>query len=87
MLAIVTLPYYAADARGQMDPKDTDYATSGYETGSTSLSSTANDYVFENGSYLLPRWLNLPHANAEFEGRRYHAYYGTDKNLLPTDEV
>jgi hypothetical protein len=24
---------------------------------------------------------------ADFEGRRYHAYYGTDKNMMPTDEA
>lgn len=47
---------------------DSDYASSGYNTESTSLSSTVNEYIFENG-------------------RRYHAYYGTDKNLLPTDEA
>jgi hypothetical protein len=69
-----------------MDPNDTDYATSGYETGSTSLSSTVNEYVFENGTYL-PNCLTLPLGNADFKGRRYHAYYGTDKNLMPTDEV
>jgi hypothetical protein len=33
----------------QMNPADTDYATSGYDTGSTSLSSTVNEYIFENG--------------------------------------
>jgi hypothetical protein len=69
-----------------MDPNDTDYATSGYETGSTSLSSTVNEYVFENGTYLNDR-LKQPQSHADFVGRRYHAYYGTDKNLLPTDEV
>jgi hypothetical protein len=36
-----------------MDPYDTDYASSGYETDSTSLASAVNDYVFENGIYLL----------------------------------
>jgi hypothetical protein len=29
----------------------------------------------------------MVHANAESQGRRYHAYYGTEKNLMPTDEV
>jgi hypothetical protein len=33
----------------QVNPADTDYATSGYDTGSTSLSSTVNEYIFENG--------------------------------------
>jgi hypothetical protein len=36
-----------------MDPNDTDYASSGYDTGSTSLSSTVNEYIFENGICLL----------------------------------
>jgi hypothetical protein len=36
-----------------MDPNDTDYASSGYDTGSTSLSSTVNEYVFENGTSPL----------------------------------
>jgi hypothetical protein len=36
---------------------------------------------------VLARWSNFTNINADFEGRRYHAYYGTDKNLLPTDEV
>jgi hypothetical protein len=35
----------------------------------------------------LPSSPFLPHAKAEFEGRRYHSYFGTEKNLLPTDEV
>jgi hypothetical protein len=69
-----------------MDPNDTHYATSGYDTSSISLSSTVNEYIFENGIYL-PDCLTLPQATADFEGRRYHAYYGTDKNLLPIDEV
>lgn len=47
---------------------------SGYETGSTnqtdttSLSSSLQEWMVENG-------------------RRYHAYYGPDKNLMPTGEV
>jgi hypothetical protein len=32
-----------------MDPDYNDYAMLGYETGRTSLSSTVNEYVFENG--------------------------------------
>jgi hypothetical protein len=70
-----------------MDPNDTDYATSGYATESTSLSSTVHEYVFENGTcpplYIYHNRMLI----SNFEGRRYHAYYGTDKNLLPTDEV
>jgi hypothetical protein len=38
-----------------------------YATDSTSLVSSVNEYVFENG-------------------RRYHSYFGVDKNLMPTDE-
>jgi hypothetical protein len=37
------------DSQSQIDPSDTDYASSGYDTSSTSLSSTVNDYIFENG--------------------------------------
>ncbi|KAF8246547.1 S-adenosyl-L-methionine-dependent methyltransferase [Wilcoxina mikolae CBS 423.85] len=44
-----------------------DYASSGYDTSTASLSSSINEYIFENG-------------------RRYHAYFGVDKNLMPTDE-
>lgn len=46
----------------------TDYETAGYETSTQSLTSSVNQYVFENG-------------------RRYHAYYGIDKNVMPTDEI
>jgi hypothetical protein len=45
-----------------------DYATSGYDTSTQSLSSSINAYVFENG-------------------RRYHSYFGVDKNMQPTDEI
>jgi hypothetical protein len=37
----------------QVDPNDTDYLSSGYDTGSTSLSSTVNEYIFENGTCPL----------------------------------
>ncbi|KAA8896239.1 S-adenosyl-L-methionine-dependent methyltransferase [Sphaerosporella brunnea] len=47
---------------------DSDYASSGYDTSTASLTSSVNDYIFENG-------------------RRYHAYFGAEKNLLPTDEL
>ena len=30
-----------------------------------------------------PSWAN----GTEGSGRRYHTYYGIDKNLIPTDEV
>jgi hypothetical protein len=37
----------------QMDPgNDTGYETTGYDSGSTSLASTVNQYVFENGTYF-----------------------------------
>jgi hypothetical protein len=67
-----------------MDPDSNDYATLGYETDHSSLSSKVTEYIFENGTYPL---IILPRAQADFPGRRYHSYFGTDKNLLPTDEV
>jgi hypothetical protein len=70
-----------------LDPNDTDYATSGYATDSTSLSSTVNEYIFENGICpafeIYHTWMLI----SILQGRRYHSYYGTDKNLMPTDEV
>ncbi|KAI5792114.1 S-adenosyl-L-methionine-dependent methyltransferase [Pyronema domesticum] len=45
-----------------------DYASDGYNTSTASLTSSLNEYIFENG-------------------RRYHAYYGTDKNPMPTDDL
>ncbi|KAI5808402.1 S-adenosyl-L-methionine-dependent methyltransferase [Pyronema omphalodes] len=48
-------------------PEDEDYGSAGYDTSTASLSSSVNQYIFENG-------------------RRYHAYYGPDKYLMPTDE-
>ncbi|KAI5808399.1 S-adenosyl-L-methionine-dependent methyltransferase [Pyronema omphalodes] len=48
-------------------PENEDYDSSGYDTSTASLSSSVNEYIFENG-------------------RRYHAYYGPDKYLMPTDE-
>ncbi|KAA8909859.1 S-adenosyl-L-methionine-dependent methyltransferase, partial [Sphaerosporella brunnea] len=50
------------------DPTSETYDSSGYDTSTASLSSSIQQYVFENG-------------------RRYHAYYGVDKNPLPTDEA
>ncbi|KAF8248365.1 S-adenosyl-L-methionine-dependent methyltransferase [Wilcoxina mikolae CBS 423.85] len=41
---------------------------SGYDTSTASLSSSVNEYIYENG-------------------RRYHAYFGVDKNPQPTDEM
>ncbi|KAI5787939.1 S-adenosyl-L-methionine-dependent methyltransferase [Pyronema domesticum] len=46
---------------------DEDYDSAGYATTTESLSSSINEYIFENG-------------------RRYHSYFGVDKNLMPTDE-
>lgn len=46
----------------------TDYTSTIYATTTESLSSSVNEYVFENG-------------------RRYHTYFGPDKNLIPTDEI
>ncbi|KAI5811846.1 S-adenosyl-L-methionine-dependent methyltransferase [Pyronema omphalodes] len=48
-------------------PENEDYDSAGYDTSTASLTSSVNEYIFENG-------------------RRYHAYYGPDKYLLPTDE-
>ena len=50
-----------------LNTTDDTYSSSGYETDTTSLSSSINEYVYENG-------------------RRYHSYFGIDKNLNPTDE-
>ncbi|CCX05523.1 Similar to Demethylmenaquinone methyltransferase; acc. no. Q9RRT0 [Pyronema omphalodes CBS 100304] len=50
-----------------LENSDEDYPSSGYDTSTASLTSSINQYIFENG-------------------RRYHAYYGTDKYLQPTDE-
>ncbi|KAI5845348.1 S-adenosyl-L-methionine-dependent methyltransferase [Tricharina praecox] len=44
------------------------YESAGYDSSTVSLSSSINEYIFENG-------------------RRYHAYFGREKNLLPTDET
>ncbi|KAA8913405.1 S-adenosyl-L-methionine-dependent methyltransferase [Sphaerosporella brunnea] len=49
------------------DEGDSDYSSSGYGTSTASLSSSVNEFIFENG-------------------RRYHAYFGVDKNVMPTDE-
>ncbi|CCX12949.1 Similar to Demethylmenaquinone methyltransferase; acc. no. Q9RRT0.1 [Pyronema omphalodes CBS 100304] len=51
-----------------LKPEDSDYNSSGYDTSTASLTSSVNQYLFENG-------------------RQYHAYYGTDKYLQPTDET
>jgi hypothetical protein len=50
----------------QINPTDTDYASSGYDTGSTSLSSTVNEYVFENGIYKKSAF---PKVNPEFNSK------------------
>jgi hypothetical protein len=51
-----------------LKPEDEDYDSTGYDSSTASLTSSIQEYVFENG-------------------RRYHAYYGTDKYLQPTDEA
>jgi len=52
----------------QYENSDDNYASSGYDTSTASLTSSINTYLNENG-------------------RRYHQYYGADKNLQPNDEV
>ncbi|KAF8533825.1 putative TAM domain methyltransferase [Trichophaea hybrida] len=47
---------------------NSDYESSGYNTSTASVTSSVNEYIFENG-------------------RRYHAYFGPDKNMMPTDEI
>lgn len=73
-----------------------DYESSGYETSTASLTSSINNYVFENGKLFLRQHRICPYsyltrcpAAWEFPnlGRRYHVYFGPDKNLLPTDEI
>jgi hypothetical protein len=68
------------------NPDDDAYESAGYETSSASLTSSVNEYVFENGAKLLvvTAVANLTRTHV---GRRYHAYFGVDKNLMPTDEV
>lgn len=51
-----------------------DYSGSGYETNAS------------GGSETTSLASSLQHYLEE-NGRRYHAYYGPDKNLMPTDEV
>ncbi|KAF8544018.1 S-adenosyl-L-methionine-dependent methyltransferase [Trichophaea hybrida] len=48
--------------------EEDDYAATGYDTSTASLSSSINEYIYENG-------------------RRYHNYFGVDKNPQPTDEI
>ncbi|KAF8464915.1 S-adenosyl-L-methionine-dependent methyltransferase [Kalaharituber pfeilii] len=62
----------AQSAPIEVDPEllennNSDYASSGYNTSTDSLTSSVYQYVFENG-------------------RRYHAYYGVDKTVMPNDE-
>ncbi|CCX04366.1 Similar to hypothetical protein CH063_03417, partial [Colletotrichum higginsianum]; acc. no. CCF44741 [Pyronema omphalodes CBS 100304] len=49
------------------DP-DNDYYSSDNDTSTESITSSIQQYIYENG-------------------RRYHAYYGTEKWHMPTDEV
>ncbi|KAI5812276.1 S-adenosyl-L-methionine-dependent methyltransferase [Pyronema omphalodes] len=48
-------------------PENEDYDSSGYDTSTASLTSSINQYIFE-------------------DGRRYHAYFGQDKYLMPNDD-
>lgn len=81
-------------ATGFIEPDDV--AESGYETAgsagakseTTSIASSLQEWLMENGK-LSP---SLTTAICMQDGltpvgRRYHAYYGPDKNLMPTDEV
>ncbi|KAI5796059.1 S-adenosyl-L-methionine-dependent methyltransferase [Pyronema domesticum] len=56
------------DEKVLLKPEDEDYESTGYDTSTASLTSSVQEYLFENG-------------------RRYHAYYGTDKYIQPTDET
>jgi hypothetical protein len=58
----------AVDEEVLLKPEEEGYESTGYDTSTASLTSSVQEYVFENG-------------------RRYHAYYGTDKYLQPTDEA
>ncbi|KAF8245044.1 hypothetical protein K440DRAFT_635254, partial [Wilcoxina mikolae CBS 423.85] len=51
-----------------LSSSSSDYESLGYDTSTASLSSSINEYVFENG-------------------RRYHSYFGVNKNSMPTDEA
>ncbi|KAF8245523.1 hypothetical protein K440DRAFT_646136 [Wilcoxina mikolae CBS 423.85] len=59
------------------------YDSSGFATSSESLSSSINEYIFENGFFLpfLHKISLTPPT-----GRRYHAYFGIEKSFMPTDE-
>ncbi|KAI5792668.1 S-adenosyl-L-methionine-dependent methyltransferase [Pyronema domesticum] len=50
-----------------LDVGEYSYDSTGIDTSTESLSSSVNQYIFENG-------------------RRYHAYFGADRNPMPTDE-
>ncbi|KAI5812275.1 S-adenosyl-L-methionine-dependent methyltransferase [Pyronema omphalodes] len=56
------------DEQVLLKPDEDGYESTGYDTSTASLTSSIQEYVFENG-------------------RRYHAYYGTDKYIQPTDEI
>ncbi|KAI5845500.1 S-adenosyl-L-methionine-dependent methyltransferase [Tricharina praecox] len=51
-----------------LENSDADYESAGYDSSTQSLTSSINEWIFENG-------------------RRYHVYFGAEKNLMPTDEV
>jgi len=61
------------------------YVSAGYGTSTASLSSSICEYVYENGS--SPAKLADQMLMEHVIGRRYHAYFGPDKNLQPTDEL
>ena len=64
-------------AIGHIDVDDLDQPSiEGYESCSTGLLSDTTSLA----SSLKRSWLME-------NGRRYHAYYGPDKNLMPTDET
>jgi hypothetical protein len=56
------------DEKVLLNPEEEGYESTGYDTSTASLTSSVQEYLFENG-------------------RRYHAYYGTDKYIQPTDET
>lgn len=65
---------------------DATYDSTGFSTDTDSLSSSINEYIFENGMAASYPQGSANTNEASFKGRRYHAYYGADKNLHPTDE-
>ena len=60
------------------------------EISTASLASSIDEYIFENGGLLAISPTTLGNerelTSTHVLGRRYHSYYGSDKNLHPTDE-